>query len=211
MASAAFGLLWDDRMSVARQSFAQQTMRGENDHIARRQGWRQVGCDAEIEHLAGHPLPPSRRASTPARQRAVHVYMHERAPVTHPGAHPADHAVPGSRYEVSMRGAQGGNEGLGAPPLRVCHANREREQRVAEARVADQARAFRGPSGGLDPGRLQRPSAGVSIPRIDPSSRFDITEAYACQQVAHEGLTPGDPDMTRLADIGPLLPARQCA
>ena len=84
-------------------------------------------------------------------------------PVNHPG-----------RIQPIM--AQGGNEGLGAP--------------VAEGRMVDQARAFRGPSGGLDHVRLQR---GL------------VDETYAWQQVAHEGLTPRDPDMARLADLRPLL------
>jgi len=81
---------------------------------------------------------------------------------------------------------------------------------MAEGRMTDQARPFRGRAGGLDHVRLQRPSPGVSIPRINSFSRLDVDETDAWHQVAHERLTPRDPDVARLADIRPLLLARRC-
>ena len=87
--------------------------------------------------------------------------------------------------------AQGGNECLGLP--------------VAEGGMVDQTRPAWGPSCRLGHVGLERPSAGVSIPRIDPFSRLDVDETYACQHVTHEWLTAVDPDIARQRDIRPLL------
>ena len=87
--------------------------------------------------------------------------------------------------------AQCGDEGLGLP--------------MAKGRVIDQTRSAWGPSSGLGPVGLERSSAGVSIPRIDPFSRIDINKCQPCQHVAHEGLPVSDPDLAGQCHIRPLL------
>jgi len=100
---------------------------------------------------------------------------------------PADHP---RRVQPVM--AQGRDEGLSVP--------------VSERSVINQTCPALGPTGRLGHVDLQGPSAGVSIPRIDPFSRFDVNEYQSCQHVAHEGLAATDPYRAGRCDVGPLLP-----
>ena len=67
--------------------------------------------------------------------------------------------------------------------------------------MVDQARPDRGPAGGLDEVGLERSSAGVSIPRIDPLSRLDIDEHQHFQHVGHIRLAGVNPDPAPLGHV----------
>ena len=77
---------------------------------------------------------------------------------------------------------------------------------VSERSVIDQTCPTLGPTGRLGHVGLEGPSAGVSIPRIDPFSRFDVNECQSCQHVAHEGLAATDLYPAGQCHIRPLLP-----
>ncbi len=98
---------------------------------------------------------------------AVHPWMHERGSIEHP-----------RRVQPAM--TQSRDEGLGLPPLTVCKQT-VAGQRMAKRGVIHQTRPAWCPSGGLGHVGLPGPSPGVSIPRIDPFSRFDVDQ---CQLVS---------------------------
>jgi len=135
------------------------------DHdVALVQGRGRLGLDIEVEEFAVHPLPS--RASLDARE----------GPRRSPKARPAGHALPGGRYAVSTRQAQGGDEGLSVP--------------VAKGGVIDQTCPALGPTGRLGHVGLQG-----SL----------VNECQPCQHVAHERLAATDPYPAGQCDVRPLL------
>ena len=71
--------------------------------------------------------------------------------------------------------------------------------------MVDQALNAWRPAGRLGHVGLDRPSAGKSIPRIDCFSRLDVNKPDPRQQVGHEGLASGDPDVAGGGDLRPRL------